>query len=85
MTAPGGENCDVAGAPNRVALQGWLDGYMRCYHQTCDAWTTSLDFTGAAQDVALAYRVGRDLATSARWPQWRTDSEFHQTRAADGR
>ena len=80
----------ISGAPDlvnggRPAGQAWLDGYMRCYHQTCDAWSTSLDFTGAAQDVALAYRVGRDLATSARWPQWRTDSEFHQTRAADGR
>ncbi|MFM6932415.1 MAG: M20/M25/M40 family metallo-hydrolase [Novosphingobium sp.] len=80
----------ISGAPDlvaggRPAGQAWLDGYMHCYHQTCDEWNASLDFSGAAQDVALAYRVGRDLATSARWPQWRKDSEFRQTRAADGR
>ncbi|MBC2667767.1 M20/M25/M40 family metallo-hydrolase [Novosphingobium piscinae] len=80
----------ISGAPDlvrggREAGQAWLDGYMRCYHQTCDAWSPDLDFTGAAQDVALAWRVGRDLANSARWPQWRAGSEFRQVRAADGR
>ena len=80
----------ISGAPDlvaggRAAGQAWLESYMRCYHQTCDAWTAQLDFTGAAQDVALAWRVGRDLAGSNRWPQWREGSEFRQTRTADGR
>jgi Zn-dependent M28 family amino/carboxypeptidase len=80
----------ISGAPDlvsggRAAGQAWLEGYMRCYHQTCDDWNPGLDFTGAAQDVALAYQVGRDLAMSTRWPQWREGSEFRQTRTADGR
>lgn len=80
----------ISGAPDlvkggRAAGQAWLESYMRCYHQTCDDWNPGLDFTGAAQDVALAYRVGRDLAASTRWPQWREGSEFRQTRTADGR
>ncbi|WP_417598536.1 M20/M25/M40 family metallo-hydrolase [Novosphingobium aquae] len=80
----------ISGAPDlakggRTAGQAWLDGYMRCYHQTCDEWSEALDFGSAAQDVALAYRVGRDLAASARWPQWSEDSEFRQIRAKDGR
>ncbi len=80
----------ISGAPDlvkggRAAGQAWLDGYMRCYHQTCDDWSAALNFDGAAQDVALAYRVGRDLATSKRWPKWREGSEFLKTRTADGR
>ncbi|MCW1402111.1 M28 family metallopeptidase [Novosphingobium sp. MW5] len=80
----------ISGAPDlvkggRPAGQAWLEAYMRCYHQTCDEWSPALDFGSAAKDVALAYRVGRNLATSPRWPQWSKDSEFRQTRAADGR
>jgi Zn-dependent M28 family amino/carboxypeptidase len=64
----------------RAAGNRWLEDYMRCYHQPCDAWDASLDFRGAAQDVELFHTIGRDLANSTRWPQWRTDSEFHGVR-----
>jgi len=36
---------------------------------------------GAAQDVSLAYRIGRNLANSRVWPQWRPESEFRAIRA----
>ncbi len=65
----------------REAGNRWLEGYMRCYHQPCDAWDASLDFRGAAQDVELFHTIGKDLASSTRWPQWRRDSEFHAVRA----
>jgi Zn-dependent M28 family amino/carboxypeptidase len=65
----------------RAAGNRWLEGYMRCYHQTCDAWDASWDFRGAAQDVALFHTIGKSLANSTRWPQWRPDSEFHAVRA----
>jgi Zn-dependent M28 family amino/carboxypeptidase len=65
----------------REAGNRWLEGYMRCYHQTCDAWDASLDFRGAAQDVELFHAIGKSLASSSRWPQWRPDSEFHAVRA----
>jgi len=79
----------ISGAPDlvsggRAAGQSWLDSYMRCYHQTCDEWSANLMFDGAAQDVALAYRVGRDLANGLCLPQWRQSSEFRAVRAADG-
>jgi hypothetical protein len=51
-----------------------------CYHQPCDAWSADWDLRGAAQDVALAYRMGRALANSDNWPQWRQDSEFRAIR-----
>jgi Zn-dependent M28 family amino/carboxypeptidase len=65
----------------REAGNRWLEGYMRCYHQPCDAWDASLDFRGAAQDVELFHTIGKDLANSTRWPQWKAASEFHGVRA----
>lgn len=77
----------ISGAPDlvvggRVAGQAWLDGYMKCYHQTCDEWRPDWDLSGAAQDVALAYRVGRRLADSGEWPTWSEGSEFRAIREA---
>jgi Zn-dependent M28 family amino/carboxypeptidase len=50
------------------------------YHQPKDEWNESLDFTGEALDVALLYDVGRSLADSARWPEWKAGSEFKALR-----
>jgi len=79
----------ISGVPDlvdggRKAGQEWLDGYMRCYHQTCDAWDSSWNFATAAADVDLALTIGRDLANGTRWPQWRKGSEFRAVRVADG-
>lgn len=65
----------------REAGNRWLEGYMRCYHQPCDAWDARLDFRGAAQDVELLHTIGKGLAGATRWPQWRRDSEFNAVRA----
>jgi hypothetical protein len=35
---------------------------------------------GIAIDVGLVHDLGRDLATSRRWPDWKADSEFKGTR-----
>lgn len=50
------------------------------YHQPKDEWSESLDFTGTANDVALIYDVGRSLATSGKWPEWKAGSEFKALR-----
>ncbi|MDR6127877.1 Zn-dependent M28 family amino/carboxypeptidase [Sphingomonas sp. SORGH_AS802] len=76
----------ISGAPDlveggRTAGQAWLDGYMRCYHQTCDAWSKEWDLRGAAADVDLIRRVGFDLARGSDWPEWRQGSEFRAVRA----
>ncbi|WP_244654905.1 M28 family metallopeptidase [Sphingomonas sp. CFBP 13733] len=65
----------------RPAGQAWLDGYMKCYHQTCDAWSADWDLRGAAQDVGLFQTIGTKLANSRLWPKWRDDSEFKSVRA----
>ncbi|MFS0772329.1 M28 family peptidase [Sphingomonas sp. 1P08PE] len=75
----------ISGAPDlvqggRAAGQAWLDGYMKCYHQTCDAWSAGWDLTGAAADVDLLRRIGFGLANGSDWPQWRPASEFRAIR-----
>ncbi len=75
----------ISGAPDlveggRAAGQQWLDAYMQCYHQTCDAWSPDWDLRGAAEDVDLYYRIGRQLAYSDEWPTWNAGSEFKALR-----
>lgn len=77
----------ISGAPDlvaggRPAGQAWLDGYMKCYHQTCDAWDPRWDLRGAAQDVTAMLTVGRGLANGRDWPAWRAGSEFKAVRDA---
>ncbi|MEP9400472.1 M28 family peptidase [Sphingomonas silueang] len=76
----------ISGAPDlvaggREAGQAWLDGYMRCYHQTCDAWSADWDLRGAAADVDLVRTIGFGLADGDAWPVWREGSEFAAIRA----
>ncbi|WP_174273379.1 M20/M25/M40 family metallo-hydrolase [Sphingomonas bacterium] len=69
-------------AGGRAAGDAWLEGYMQCYHQACDVWHADWDLRGAAQDVALYYDIGRDLANSRAWPGWRAGAEFKAIRDA---
>jgi Zn-dependent M28 family amino/carboxypeptidase len=65
----------------REAGDRWVSEFTaNCYHQTCDEWRPDLDFSGAAEDVALFYDIGRDLAFGGDWPQWNAGSEFRAIR-----
>jgi Zn-dependent M28 family amino/carboxypeptidase len=78
MALGGGADLVTGG---REAGDRWVSEFTaRCYHQTCDEWSPSWDLRGAAQDVALAYRIGMELANSRVWPQWRATSEFRAVR-----
>ena len=64
-----------------AAGQAWIDAYTgNCYHQACDAWTPDWNLDGALQDIALARRLGGELAQGDRWPTWKAGSEFRATR-----
>ncbi|MGA0545264.1 M28 family metallopeptidase [Brevundimonas sp. VNH65] len=52
------------------------------YHQPTDEWTSPWDLSGAAADVALLYKVGRDLANGTDWPRWTPGNEFEAVREA---
>ena len=69
-------------AGGRAAGDRWLDAFTgKCYHQTCDAWSSSWDLRGAAQEAELFYAIGNRLANSRDWPQWSPSSEFAKVRA----
>ncbi len=69
----------------RAAGDRWVADYTaNCYHQTCDVWKPDWDLRGAAQDVALFYEIGLNLANSTRWPAWRSGSEFKPIRDLSG-
>ena len=78
MALGGGADLVTGG---RAAGDAWVTAYTtNCYHQTCDEWRADWDLRGAAQDTALAYRIGLGLANSGAWPQWRPTSEFRAVR-----
>ena len=73
-----GDDLVKGGKEKGVALRE--DFNAKKYHQPKDEWSESLDFTGEAQDVDLIYDVGRSLADSTRWPEWKAGSEFKAIR-----
>jgi Zn-dependent M28 family amino/carboxypeptidase len=73
-----GDDLENGGKQRGVALREEYTA--KKYHQPKDEWSESLDFTGEAQDVELLYNVGRSLATSTRWPEWKAGSEFKALR-----
>ena len=82
MALGGGEDLVSGG---RIAGDAWVADYTaHCYHQPCDAWSPNWDLRGAAEDVDLYYRIGRDLGNSRRWPEWRPTSEFKAIRDTSG-
>ena len=65
----------------RPAGEKWLSDFTsNCYHQTCDAWSPSWDLRGAAQEADLFFAIGKRLANSREWPQWKQTSEFAKIR-----
>lgn len=56
--------------------------FAECYHQPCDNWTPQWNPQGHAQDTALLYRLGQEIANSRVWPAWQDGSEFKAARDA---
>ncbi len=53
----------------------------RRYHQADDEWSPDWDYAGQIEDLEVYLAVGRDLANSRVWPQWKPGSEFAPARA----
>jgi Zn-dependent M28 family amino/carboxypeptidase len=73
-----GEDLVNGGTARGEALQ--KDYTTKRYHQPDDEYLPSWDFSGVVSDGALLHAVGRNLATSNRWPNWSDDSEFRAVR-----
>jgi Zn-dependent M28 family amino/carboxypeptidase len=52
------------------------------YHQPADEWRADWDLRGQAIDIGLLYTLGRGLADSRTWPEWKPGSEFKAARDA---
>ncbi|CAN5202222.1 M28 family metallopeptidase [soil metagenome] len=75
----GGDFRDEPIAP-RIAAR---DEYTaKRYHQADDEWSPDWDYSGQIEDLEVYYSVGRALADSRDWPQWKPGSEFGPARAA---
>jgi len=46
------------------------------YHKPTDNVRADWDFSGAVQDVQLAFRLGYDIAEADQYPAWKPGSEF---------
>src|SRR5438874_865678 len=52
------------------------------YHQVSDEIKPDWDLSGAVQDVQLLFRVGYDVASADKFPEWKPGSEFKSKRDA---
>jgi len=64
-----------------VGLPAYQAKFRADYHKPSDEWSAELDFSSAAENLTLLYRLGLDLANSNDWPGWKPTSEFGQVRA----
>jgi Zn-dependent M28 family amino/carboxypeptidase len=73
----------------RAAGRAAADDYTKNrYHQPSDEYDPRWDWSGALQELNVFYAVGRELANSAGWPNWKPGDEFRavrdRSRAGDG-
>ena len=54
----------------------------KTYHRPNDEFDPAWRGDNLADDAALAYALGRQLADSARWPEWKAGAEFKAARDA---
>jgi Zn-dependent M28 family amino/carboxypeptidase len=52
------------------------------YHKPGDEFDPEWDYAGLVEDVNVYFEIGRRLATSAQWPEWKEGSEFKAIRDA---
>ena len=50
------------------------------YHRPSDQVTSEWNFDGAIEDLKLLFMVGKQVATSEKWPAWKEGSEFKKLR-----
>ena len=50
------------------------------YHQPADEFDPAWDPAGLAQELAIFYEMGRELANSRTWPEWKAGAEFKAER-----
>jgi Zn-dependent M28 family amino/carboxypeptidase len=78
LYASGGIDLVIGGAERGAALS---NAYVaNQYHKPDDEFDPAWDFTGASLDLQALYAVGKDIANSTSWPNWKAGAEFKATR-----
>ena len=65
----------------RGAGDAWQAEYRaNRYHGPADEYDPNWDWSGAMRELRIFYRIGRDLADTAAWPNWNEGDEFRAIR-----
>jgi Zn-dependent M28 family amino/carboxypeptidase len=73
-----GEDLIVGGiAAGRAASEDYTTNR---YHKPQDEYNPAANWDGAVEDLSLNYKLGRELADSAMWPNWLASAEFRGAR-----
>ncbi len=73
---------DVRGKGKAFGQAAQDDYTAHRYHQPSDEYNPNWDWSGAIEDLALYFNVGRQLANSRDWPNWYASAEFRAARDA---
>ncbi len=77
-----GSGIDVRGKGKAFGQAAHDDYTAHRYHQPSDEYDENWDWSGAIEDLALYYNIGRQLAMSRAWPNWYPTAEFRAVRDA---
>ena len=78
LSLESGEDLYTGGKTAGAAFQA--DYVAHRYHQQGDEWSAGWDLRGEAIDVGLLYALGRELAESDAWPEWKAGAQFKALR-----
>ena len=80
LYAEGGEDLVEGGA--EAGKAAGEDYTAKRYHKPDDEFSEDWDLTGVIQDLEALYAVGREIAGSGDWPEWREGNPFRAAREA---
>lgn len=78
MSIGSGIDMENGGIARGRALQA--DYVKNRYHQPADQYDPNWDLSGMVQETEVLYDLGRKLATSREWPEWKAGAEFKAER-----
>jgi Zn-dependent M28 family amino/carboxypeptidase len=75
-----GAGTDVEGQGKAYGQQKQDEYTNLHYHRPSDEYSADMNLEGAVADLRLLFNVGKQLAFSHTWPQWKQGSEFKAVR-----
>lgn len=76
----GGSGQDKVVGGKEAGRKAAEDYTVNRYHKPQDEYAPDWDWSGAVSDLTIYYRLGREMADGAMWPNWYRDAEFRAIR-----